>query len=216
MKHDFWLDAWKANKTGFHQDHVHPDLHTHSARFFGDQPQRILVPLCGKSLDLAWMAGQGHEVVGAELSPLATGQLFEQAGLVPEVHDEGSVQRWQSGRLTVFVGDFFALTDAQLGRFSRVWDRAALVALPPDLRPRYTQRLRTLVAEDGAIMINCLRHDLEHGPPHSVPEHEVFRNYGGGQLSLLGSSDQLAQNGRFREAGATEFVVSTWWYQGGS
>ena len=214
MKKEFWLQRWEEGQIGFHQDAVHPDLLAHQARLLGGSRKRVFVPLCGKSRDLAWLAAQGHEVVGAELSAVAVRQLFEEAGLEATVTAEGGAERWQSGSLTVFCGDLFALTDAQLGRFDRIWDRAALVALPEDMRGGYTERLRSLLTDDGAILLNCFRYGLPGGPPHSISEHEVFRRYGDGfSLELLRATDGIEQAGRFKEAGATEFVIMTWWLQ---
>jgi thiopurine S-methyltransferase len=220
MDRDFWQTLWQSGDTKFHQNAVHSDLIAHRDRFLGPQRRRILVPLCGKTRDLAWLSRQdeGHEVVGAEFSPLAAEQMFGEAGLTPTVTDDGAAQRWESGDLTVFVGDFFELTDAQLGRFDRIWDRAALVALPPAMRERYATRLLELLEDDGAMLLNCFRYDLDRdGPPHSIPELEVFRHYGSaGRLELLGAVDALTPTSPWREAGATEFVVKTWWLQRGT
>lgn len=212
MEKSFWLQRWEEGKTAFHQDRVHPDLQAHRERLLGTQRQRVFVPLCGKSRDVAWLAAQGHTVVGAELSSRAVRALFEDAGLEPTVTRDGEAERWQSGDLTVFCGDLFSLTDAQLGRFDRVWDRAALVALPPEMRVRYTARIREVLTDDGAILLNSFRYDLPGGPPHSVPERELFQHYGGAfSMELLGAVDALESMPRFKEAGATELIVMTWW-----
>ncbi len=218
MERSFWIERWQEGQIGFHQDAVHPDLERWGPRLLGDAPRSVLVPLCGKSHDLIWLAGQGHRVVGVELSEIAARQLHEEHDIEAEVSDHGPFQAWRSENLTVLVGDVFELTPALAGPIDRVWDRAALVALDPPRRRRYSAKLLELLSEDGRMLINCFRYSGEKpGPPHSVPECEVFSHYGGaGTLTLLGAADQIDASPRWRERGLTEFSVTTWLLERGS
>lgn len=49
----------------------------------------VFVPLCGKSLDIGYLASLGYRVVGVELSELAVEQLFRSLGITPQVTREG-------------------------------------------------------------------------------------------------------------------------------
>lgn len=215
MQPNFWHKRWQSGQIGFHRASVNQTLIAHAERFLSGGPHRVLVPLCGKSRDLHWIASRGHTVVGVELSPLAAQQLFEDASLQPTVTKEGAIQRWQHGNLTVLVGDLLALDDAQLGRFDRIWDRAALVALPPKMRTAYGARLRAAMADDCAMLLSLFRHDLPRsGPPHAVTDQEVTDLYGAvATLERLSARDILDEEPRWRDSGATEFVVTTWWIQ---
>ena len=148
-----WLRMWRNDQTDFHQQAVNPLL----MRFWGslalDQPSRIFVPLCGKSLDLLWLAEQGHEVVGVELSPVAVKAFFEENGLTPRVCRRKNYSVWEYGRLKILCGDFFALTPADLGPIDVVYDRAALTALPEQVRKQYVAHMRRIVPEECSIFL---------------------------------------------------------------
>ena len=79
----FWLQRWQEGQIGFHRSDVMPLLEKHWPSLQLPAGSRVLVPLCGKSLDMHWLAAQGHRVLGVELSPLAVTQFFEEAGLTP-------------------------------------------------------------------------------------------------------------------------------------
>mgnify|MGYP000992455332 CR=1 FL=1 len=75
MDHGFWLERWRNGQIGFHNSEVNGMLLRHHAQL--GAAARVLVPLCGKSLDMGWLAAQGHEVVGIELSA-----WYERAALI--------------------------------------------------------------------------------------------------------------------------------------
>ena len=81
MDADFWLQKWQEGQIGFHRHDVMPLLQKHWPSLQLPEASRVLVPLCGKSLDMHWLAAQGHRVLGVELSPLAVTQFFDEAGL---------------------------------------------------------------------------------------------------------------------------------------
>ena len=78
MQADFWHARWANNQIGFHLDEINPYLMRHLSRLRLQAGERILVPLCGKTLDLAWLAAQGLEVLGVELSEKAVSDFFEE------------------------------------------------------------------------------------------------------------------------------------------
>lgn len=172
MESSFWLERWAEGRTGFHNPAVNPLLQRHHAAVLAGRG-RVLVPLCGKSLDLWWLREQGHEVVGAELSERAVAAFFDEAGVSPSRGAEGPLTAWRAEGLTVYQGDFFELT----GRFDAVWDRAALVALPPPMRARYAAHLRALVRGPGLLVTFEYDQARRDGPPFSVAEPEVLNHY---------------------------------------
>ena len=75
MKPEFWLKRWQDRwQIGFHQSEPEPLL----TEFFPKAApgSKVFVPLCGKSLDMVWLAQQGYQVVGVEPSALACFELF--------------------------------------------------------------------------------------------------------------------------------------------
>lgn len=182
MEKDFWLGRWERGETGWHQSEVEPGLVTH---FPKTGPRRVLVPLCGKSLDLTWLASQGHEVVGVELSEMACRAYFNENNLAPTEAQEGPFHVFRAGGITLLQGDFFALSPEILGPIDAIYDRAALIALPPELRKNYSILIQKLVRTCARPNFVHLQIVLERspqddkGPPFSIPEQELERLYGG-------------------------------------
>lgn len=205
MEHDFWLTRWQDGRTGFHQDAVHDHLLRFGDRFLAGGPHRVLVPLCGKTHDLDWLAAQGHEVVGVELSPTAVAAVVERLGEAA-VDTLGGFVRSRVGRVTLLCGDVLGATPELLGPVDRIWDRAALVALPPSMRDAYTATLRALLRPGGVLMQNSFSYDQAKmdGPPFSVPDDEVARHYPWPTEVLERSA---LTEGKFAERGLDTFHV---------
>jgi len=183
MHATFWHQKWAQKEIGFHQSAVHPLLATHWPRLQLElklaADSRVLVPLCGKTLDIHWLLARGHRVVGVELSEQAVVELFEELGQRPTISPEGALQRYSAPGLDVLVGDFFALTREQLGPVDAVYDRAALVALPDAMRRDYAAQLLALSAQAPQLLI-CFEYEqsLLAGPPFAVHEAELRQHYG--------------------------------------
>lgn len=101
MHEDFWQERWARNEIGFHLDDVHPGLRRHWPRLAVPAGAAVLVPLCGKSLDLAWLAGQGYRVLGVELSQKAVEAFSQNSSLKPRFPRKGRTgsiapARWKS------------------------------------------------------------------------------------------------------------------------
>ncbi|MCA0871849.1 thiopurine S-methyltransferase [Seohaeicola saemankumensis] len=178
MDHDFWHQKWRDGQIGFHEKDVNPLLIKNLPALKLPGPSRIFVPLCGKSHDLAWLAEQGHTVVGAELSQQAVEAFFEEHEMVPTVTQSGALRRYRSGPVELLAGDFFDLTEQDLGPVDAVFDRAALVALPAEMRRAYSARLRALTGTAPQLLVS-FDYDQSQmkGPPFSVPASEIHAHY---------------------------------------
>ena len=177
MEAEFWHERWQRREIGFHRAEVHPFL----ARFFPalalPAGSRVLVPLCGKSLDLLWLCEQDYRVIGVELSQQAIEEFCHENRLQPTISVAGAWQCYQLDQLTIYAGDFFTLGREQLGPLAAVYDRAALVALPPEMRSDYAAQLLGLLpcgAELLTISYDYLQPQMA-GPPFSVPEADLRR-----------------------------------------
>lgn len=201
MERDFWLERWSNRQIGFHLPAANPRLVAH--RDVLANAPKILVPLCGKTLDLVYLAGHGHDVVGVELAERAATDFFDEQGLSPEVRDVGSLRLCSTDRIAIAVGDFFEATSELLGAFDGVYDRAALIALPPEMRPRYVAHLRSLVRPGGRVLLVTLDFDAPGGPPFSVTEAEVRALYAGAHVSLLERVDVTEDSPNLLARGAT-------------
>lgn len=211
MDHAFWHSRWQNHQIGFHLDQVNPLLVSYFHQLALTAGQCIVVPLCGKSLDIPWLLGQGLQVVGIELSPLAVQALFQELALTPKVTQTGALTCYRAGPLTVFNGDFFALTEAQLTeagveKIDAVYDRAALVALPDDMRPRYSQHLTALTAQAKQLLVSFdYDQSLQAGPPFSVNAQAIQQLYGK-EFSFTLLADVLLEGGLKGKCPAQEQV----------
>lgn len=148
-----WLQCWRDQHTEFHQAAVNTMLTEFWPSLHLPAGSRIFVPLCGKSLDMLWLAQQGYDVIGVELSPLAVRAFFKENRLLPRKQKRGAFTFWQHGKLSILCGDYFALSAADLGAIDAVYDRAALTALPEDLRIHYVSRLRQIISAKAPVFL---------------------------------------------------------------
>ncbi len=178
MDAEFWRRRWEANEIGFHEGAPNALLVAHHAALALATGSRIFLPLCGKTRDIGWWLAQGHRVVGSEWSRLAVEQLFAELAIDPVVSDLGGVTRFRAGTLDILQGDVFDVSATMLGRVDAVYDRAALVALPADVRGRYAAHVTALSSGAPQLLV-CFEYDqaLVAGPPFSVGEAEVRRLY---------------------------------------
>lgn len=148
-----WLQLWREHRIAFHQEAVNPLL----ARFWPalrvTRHNRVFVPLCGKSLDMIWLAKCGHDVIGVELSPVAVRAFFNENHLYPTRRETGDFTMWHAGRITILCGDYFALQPQDLGHIDTVYDRAALTALPAHIRAAYIAQLRRIVPDTANVFL---------------------------------------------------------------
>lgn len=207
MRPDFWLERWRSSQIAFHQREINPALQAHWARLPADGT--VFVPLCGKSRDMLWLRSQGHEVLGVELSRIAVRDFFAENGLTPAVAAQPRLERWRADGVTLLCGDFFDLTPDDLKGVTGVYDRAALIALPQEMRQRYVDKMGEVLPAGAETLLITLAYPEGEmkGPPFSVPETEVRRLYAGkADVTLLSRSDALAGDPGLRQRGLTSLV----------
>jgi len=157
-----WLQSWRDKQTDFHQKAANQLLVKFWPRLNLLPGSRIFVPLCGKSLDMIWLAKQGHEVVGIELSPVAVRSFFKENRLKPVKRRMGKLTLWRHGKISIFCGDYFSLKKADLGIIDTIYDRAALTALPETIRQLYVDHLAIIVQDDTKVFL-LTTEDAEEG-----------------------------------------------------
>jgi len=148
-----WLQCWRDQQIDFNQKSVNQLLTRFWPGLYLEKRSRVFVPLCGKSLDMIWLAQQGHMVIGVELSPIAVKAFFRDNHLRPSRRKVGQFTLWQHGRISILCGDYFSLTVAELGQIDTVYDRAALTALPEDIRIHYVAHLRLIVSDSTTVFL---------------------------------------------------------------
>lgn len=206
MQPDFWRQRWQDNQIGFHQNEPTTLMLKHWPTLDVAPGSRVFVPLAGKSKDMLWLASQGLHVLGVELSPLAVEQFFDEHSLIPQVSQSRYGRHYRHDSIELICGDAFGLDAEILRDCNAVFDRAALIALPADMRRRYVDelyaRLRT-GCRGLLITLEYPQHEKE-GPPFSVTEAEVRDRYGRDWgVTTLERRDILAQQPRFIEEGVS-------------
>ena len=213
MQPDFWHDRWSSNRIGFHRDAPLPLLVSHWPSLDLPTGAQVFVPLCGKSLDMVWLADQGHRVLGVELSELAVRQFFDERGLTPQIHTTAAGTHHVAGRYELIVGDAFALEASVLANCMAVYDRAALIALPPDLRCTYAATAwRRLPAACRGLLVTLEYPQAEKaGPPFSVEADEVHALLDADwRIDAIERRDILAHEPGFVAEGVTALATAVY------
>ncbi len=191
MDPSFWLQKWETNNIAFHRSEANPLLVKYFEELSLEQGSRVFVPLCGKTLDIAWLLVNSYRVTGAELVEMAVEQLFMELGVEPTISEAGEAKHYSSTNIDIFVGDIFGVSSEMLGPVNAVYDRAALVALPADMRHRYTAHLME-ISDNAPQLLVSYEYDqtLMAGPPFSISNEEVQQHYGKSyELTLLQSAN---------------------------
>ncbi|MEN0108140.1 MAG: thiopurine S-methyltransferase [Pseudomonas sp.] len=205
MHAEFWQRRWQNNQIGFHADSANAYLQQYWPTLNLEKGAQVLVPLCGKSLDLAWLAGQDLRVLGVELVQQAVEDFFHEQNLQPEVREHGAFRIYQAGDVQLWCGDIFALTAEDLRDCTALYDRAALIALPPPMREAYAQHLAKVLPAGCRGLLVSLDYDQSQmdGPPFSVPDTDVHTLMAAWQPQLLHIEDSLKaeENWKFLQRG---------------
>lgn len=206
MEPKFWQERWARNQIGFHLPEVNPYLQRHWPKLALAEGAKVLVPLCGKSLDLMWLASLGYRVLGVELSEQAVEAFFSEQGLMPRISQRGVFKVYQADLIEVWCGDFFALDAEALADCSALYDRAALIALPPLMRAQYAEHLNALLRPGCQGVLITLDYDQTQkaGPPFAVTDDEVKVLLGSHwTVQVVEEQDILGESWKFVQDGVT-------------
>ncbi|CAA6819346.1 MAG: Thiopurine S-methyltransferase (EC [uncultured Sulfurovum sp.] len=177
-ENNLWLERWENREIGFNQVTENAFMVKYFNHLNLRNENRVLVPLCGKTIDVSWLLAEGYGVTGIELSETAVIELFDDLGVVPNVSEVGELTLYRADKLHVFVGDIFKVSSEMLGSIDAIYDRAALVALTIGVRVEYTAHLRELTNNAPQLLL-CFEYDqsLMNRTPYSVEESEVKKHY---------------------------------------
>ncbi|PRY61430.1 thiopurine S-methyltransferase [Vreelandella songnenensis] len=200
-----WRQRWQEGRIGFHLEHTHPALTRYWPELDVAPGTKVLVPLCGKSLDMRWLAEAGHPVLGIELAPEAIDQFLAERGMAVARYTQAGFKVSRQGSVELWCGDFFHLHIQQAAEIGAFYDRASLIALPPATRERYAFHLAQLVPPAAKGLLISLEHpDHGAGPPYSVPAGEIEKLFTANfQVTLL-AKGQPDERGRTESVWALE------------
>ncbi|WP_417529143.1 thiopurine S-methyltransferase [Marinomonas shanghaiensis] len=207
ITNEFWLDRWKTGRIGFHQEGVNPKL----IEFWPILPKgsSVLVPLCGKSNDMIWLAEQGYQVTGVELSSLAVIQFLGDNDLSYDTHQQGELKIHTVNGLPLRIveGDYFLFTESE---FDACYDRAAMIAMPDSRRAEYVTHTLGRMSSTASLLLISLQYDGDiQGPPFSVDEESITVLWGN-KIQRIASENLAQTNPLYKEQGHNIFEESVW------
>jgi len=209
MKKEFWLERWERAEIGFHQDEINPYLRRFWPEVKAARGGEVFVPLCGKSLDMVWLREQGSFVLGVELSAIAVQDFFREQGQSAVRVSGGGFDNYLAEGICLACGDFFDLRKEDMAQVGAVYDRASLVALPPEMRERYARHLASILPWGTRFLLVTFDYPQAEmaGPPFAVSVQEVESLYSPyAEIRLLAQEDVLAQNPRFKQRGVSRMT----------
>ncbi len=190
MNQEFWLKKWQDGNIGFHQAKYHPQLEKNASQFVADT---VLVPLCGKSLDMLYLSSKGYKVIGVELSPIACRSFFSETGINFTEKILNDFILFESEKITLWCGDFFQLPLPVWEVVSGIYDRAALIALPEEVRRKYVHEITLKSTNKMQILLITLEYKegAMQGPPFSVSFKEVKNLFDKFDINKLNSTKEI-------------------------
>lgn len=206
-----WLDRWRENRIGFHESGVNRHLQNWFPRLAPEPGSVVFLPLCGKALDIQWIARQGYEVIGVELSQIAVEAFFAENDIPFERSESDRFVSRRAPAINLLQGDFFDLDAADLAGCRLVYDRASLIALERHDRPRYYAHLLSIIPAGCDMLLITLEYDQAEmrGPPFSVPTDEIMHAYRDAfAIELLQVENIIDERPRWRQAGLSALQES--------
>ena len=188
MDSEFWQQRWQEGRIGFHKSDVNPELIKYFSNLALPIGSRVLVPLCGKSIDMVWLACAGYDVVGIELVESAVQAFFAEQNITPTITaftsaaDKSTLKRYQgqlAGQtITLWAANIFALSAIDIGAINAIYDRAALIALPANMRADYSRHIVKL-SDNAPQLLITLNYDQskKDGPPFSITQQQLHQYY---------------------------------------
>lgn len=214
----FWADRWNASMLGWQVIGVNRHLLKHFKYLYSDEERanyakkaqipRIVIPLCGKTHDMAFLAREGIAVVGMEgvkkaidefaaeqgltgrtvpvaLPPVMQTDRFKMHAVLIGAGDGEATRKSPPPPVLIVEGDFLAISPADASgivSFAAGFDRGGIVAVQPKERPTYAKVLASLIEPGGRLLMVLTEHDPfaqgRLGPPYSIVEDEVHGLFG--------------------------------------
>ncbi|XP_069814051.1 thiopurine S-methyltransferase-like isoform X1 [Dendropsophus ebraccatus] len=196
-----WKKKWETKDIWFHKKNIHPLL----AEFINEMQDgrtklTIFFPLCGKAVDMKWLADMGHNIVGVDACEIGLKEFFAEHD-IPYTEEAvagipgAKVFKSASDNISLYCCSIYDISESVIGKFDGMWDRGAMVAVNPRDRERYATIMLSLMAKDCHYLLVTVEYDpkLHGGPPFYVPESDLENLLGPScTFKLLKKIDALA------------------------
>lgn len=210
MEISYWQSRWIKGNTGWHMDEVFPPLKNYWHHLQLAHGATILVPLCGKTLDIEWFVGQAYYVIGIDVSEKAIEALKHNHSEPFCTSSTGGLTRYKSDSLELWCGDFFKLQKNWLPPIDAIYDKAALIALPPETRRQYAKAIKRLCQPHTRQFLSCFEYNQDemNGPPFAVFEDELQTHYSDRfHINLLYSHSLMDELTGFHRRGLHSYLT---------
>lgn len=209
MQDKDWLSRWQKNQIGFHDSEVNSHLTQYLPNYGLKPGNTVFLPLCGKSSDIAWLAQQGFQIIGVELSRIAIEAFFAEQEISFQLSESERFVARKNQNICLLEGNFFDVRQDNLGDCKLVYDRAALIALDQADRQRYVDWMLSIIGENADMMLITLDYNQSqmNGPPFAVSEVEVRQLYEQTfKIEILKQTEIVDESTRWREKGLSSLV----------
>lgn len=210
MEISYWKARWQKDKTGWHMNRVYPHLPAFWPRLQLNKGATVLVPLCGKSLDMLWLKNQNYDVIGIEVSEKAANEFFTENRLKFEKSSKALFTIYKSDNIAIWTGDFYKLKENYLPGVDAIYDKAAIIALPEKQRNKYADKLLSLCKSHTQILMNAFEYEQKEmaGPPFAVLREELDELFGQQfNIRLLHEESIFEDLTKFQHRGLSSYLV---------
>lgn len=210
MEISYWKARWQKDKTGWHMNRIYPHLPDFWPGLQLSKGATVLVPLCGKSLDMLWLKNQNYDVIGIEVSEKAAKEFFMDNRLMFEKSSKASFTIYETDNLAIWAGDFFKSKKDYLPGVDAIYDKAALIALPYEQRIKYADKILSLCQSHTQILMNAFEYEQEEmtGPPFAVLRKELDELFGQQfNIELLHEESIFDNLTKFQHRGLSSYLI---------
>lgn len=209
MEISYWKSRWQKDNTGWHMQQIYPHLVRYWERLNLKEGANILVPLCGKSLDVQWLVNQDYCVIGVDVSEKAILELKDSLGISFKNISKGPFKGYLTESVQLWVGDFLKMQSSYIPAIDAIYDKAALIALPANMRCKYAAVIKRLCEPHTQMMLNCFEYCQQEmtGPPFAVFREEAEKLYGERfAIELMHEESIFDQLQKFHQRGLSSFL----------
>ena len=151
---EHWLERWQEGRIGWHEPEGNASLQKYWTRVRKAGAGAALWQDPGS--DLARSARE-MRLSASSCRSLRYRAFFDENEIAYSLV-EGALTAYvaEDRSIKIYCGDYFEFSE---GPFDAYYDRGALVAMPPNLRGKYVEHTRSLLAADAAQLIISLEYD---------------------------------------------------------
>lgn len=190
-------------------DQVYPLLLQYWPQLNVPAEASVLVPLCGKSVDMYWLAEQECRVTGIDVAEKAILEFMKEYPGHFTGRRISGFSVFESDNITLWQGDFMKLPPDKIEAPDIIYDKAALIAFPPDSRRIYAEKMLELNRSHTRILLQTFEYTQSemNGPPFAVFQEEVKELFGDRfRVTTLHNSPRPDLLARFEPRGLESYL----------